>query len=445
MTTENTNVIQQFLGTLHIRVPKAVIRRKLDTPLGHTIRGISDALDAIGIHNEVYQLPKEYLQELEPPFLVSMPRQPQLYHVVMHIDRQSVSLLGEQDMSLDRFLKKWNGVALIAEKTEETTIYDHILLHDIGDWAKRHLLLFIPLFLTIFSFLLTPSGIVRILHIVLCLTGFYVSTILVYREYRDASIFNRYCHIGNIVNCRKVEQISKKKLLLGTFRMCDLSFLFFTIMLLYAILETDGYCSWSIVLLSIGCLFTIYSVILQLVVAQNICLFCMMVNVLVWSDSFLLGLRHYTFSLHLSFPLIISIFLSYLLLYYTRKILMDAKYKENIREKLSHIYQKDLFEFLLSKEPFVEELPDYYAECSGNTDNCDIVSIIIHPKCEACEQIKQYISPLAKNAKVKVFLFDKPQVALYCLQHGISQTPTIMVNGHFLPALYSIEDLIYLL
>ena len=124
---------------------------------------------------------------------------------------------------------------------------------------------------------------------------------------------------------------------------------------------------------------------------------------------------------------------------------MDAKYKENIREKLSHIYQKDLFEFLLSKEPFVEELPDYYAESSGNTDNGNIVSIIIHPQCEACKHVKQYISPLAKNMKVRVFSLEKPQVALYCLRHGISQTPTIMVNGHILPALYSIEDLMYLL
>ena len=118
---------------------------------------------------------KEYFQELEPPFLVSMPRQPQPYHVVTHIGKQSVSLLGEQDMSLERFLKKWNGVALIAEKTEKTTIYDHILLHDIGDWAKRNHLLFIPLLLTIFSFLLTPSGIVRILHIILCLNNFSLS------------------------------------------------------------------------------------------------------------------------------------------------------------------------------------------------------------------------------------------------------------------------------
>lgn len=130
MPINTTDIIQQFLGTLHICVPRSVIRQKLNTPLGHTIRGISDALDAIGIHNDVFQLPKEYFQELEPPFLVSMPRQPQPYHVVTHIGKQSVSLLGEQDMSLERFLKKWNGVALIAEKTEKpqyTTISSYTI------------------------------------------------------------------------------------------------------------------------------------------------------------------------------------------------------------------------------------------------------------------------------------------------------------------------------
>ena len=38
-------------------------------PMGNTLRGISDALDEFHIVHEVYQLPAEYLKELECPFI----------------------------------------------------------------------------------------------------------------------------------------------------------------------------------------------------------------------------------------------------------------------------------------------------------------------------------------------------------------------------------------
>lgn len=37
--------------------------------MGNTLRGISDALDEFHIVHEVYQLPAEYLKELECPFI----------------------------------------------------------------------------------------------------------------------------------------------------------------------------------------------------------------------------------------------------------------------------------------------------------------------------------------------------------------------------------------
>ena len=103
-----------------------------------------------------------------------------------------------------------------------------------------------------------------------------------------------------------------------------------------------------------------------------------------------------------------------------------------------------MFDFLLSRSPSRDDLPDCYAERSG-ADTGYVISIVVHPECEACSRIRQYLPALAAKAKVKVFSLDKPEVMLCCLRQGITQTPTVIINGHLLPDLYSLKDLLYIL
>lgn len=197
--------LQQFLGMLNISVPKAVIHQFLDSPVGNSIRGISDTLDALGVHNEVYHLPQEYLSQLTPPFLVSFPHHAQQFHVVTYMDKGIVSLMGEKDISLSYFLKQWGGVALVAEKMEQSQNYRFVWLRDASDWIRHHHLLLLPLLLTLLGVLSTPFTMERTLHLFMLLAGLYVSVILLYREYRDTSLLQKYCHVGKFVNCNEVE------------------------------------------------------------------------------------------------------------------------------------------------------------------------------------------------------------------------------------------------
>ena len=43
-----------YLQVLGVKVPHSVVRHLLDTPVGMTLRGISDALDLLQIENNVY-------------------------------------------------------------------------------------------------------------------------------------------------------------------------------------------------------------------------------------------------------------------------------------------------------------------------------------------------------------------------------------------------------
>lgn len=56
-------ILYRYLKELSVRISSGSIRRSLNTPMGNTLRGISDALDEFHIEHEVYQLPAAYLKE----------------------------------------------------------------------------------------------------------------------------------------------------------------------------------------------------------------------------------------------------------------------------------------------------------------------------------------------------------------------------------------------
>lgn len=64
-----TYILYRYLKELSVKISYGSVRQSLDTPMGNTLRGISDALDEFHIVHEVYQLPAEYLKELECPFI----------------------------------------------------------------------------------------------------------------------------------------------------------------------------------------------------------------------------------------------------------------------------------------------------------------------------------------------------------------------------------------
>lgn len=59
--TDTVSLLYRYLRLLSVRVDRGTVRRLLDHPLGDSMRGLSDALDALGVKNAAYQLPADYL------------------------------------------------------------------------------------------------------------------------------------------------------------------------------------------------------------------------------------------------------------------------------------------------------------------------------------------------------------------------------------------------
>ncbi len=53
------HILKDLLRELGVMVPKSIIKHKLESPIGNTMRGISDTPDSVNNENGVYQVPKE--------------------------------------------------------------------------------------------------------------------------------------------------------------------------------------------------------------------------------------------------------------------------------------------------------------------------------------------------------------------------------------------------
>lgn len=58
-----SEVVHHFLRSLTVKVSRTTVCRLLDSPLGNTMQGISDALNALHVNNVVYQLQPKYLEK----------------------------------------------------------------------------------------------------------------------------------------------------------------------------------------------------------------------------------------------------------------------------------------------------------------------------------------------------------------------------------------------
>lgn len=421
-----------YLQVLGVKVPHSVVRHLLDTPVGMTLRGISDALDLLQIENNVYQLPKEYLKELDYPYLMVFPNSKEGFAIITN------------DNDKEKALPKWDGVVLAAKKTNATPIYNYVWLRDaIDNICNSHLELTISAIVVAFAMLLQPN-LFTMSHVFLSLIGIWVSISLLRKDYSESNSTGRYCKIGRFIDCQSALD-SKGSRFWRFLRLSDLGFLFFSTQLFLVLISNNGWQTFSLILLIIGCCFTVYSVVYQTTVIHKVCLYCMSVNLITWLDTILITTNAPLPNVGTPF-FIFSVLTSYLIWSFTVRNMSLSRQTYSLRKRLSVLYRKGLFEWLLSQERELEEISDNYAECSG-INGTDTITVFVYPQCKKCKTVEAAISQLSQIARVKIVsLTAKVQeVRHYCERNQIVRTPTIVVDGHELPKVYDIGDQKYIL
>ena len=503
---DNTSeVLYHYLRALHVKVSTMTVHRLLDTPLGNSMRDISDALDSLHVSNAAYQLPKEYLDELEAPCIVVMNDNDSPFCLIEKIEETHITLSHSQRLrvSKQQFLQKWTGTVLVGEVTESTIQEKNCKLKDIAMWIQRHQLLLagiIAILLILYSTKRNYSTGISLYLVTLC-TGLLISSAILYKETANSRFLHRFCHIGKTIDCNEVLH-SKGSHIIGM-GLGELSLLYFSALLLFTLICPHEFYCISIICSIIAIGFTLYSVIYQLFIIRKGCMLCMLINLIVWSSCVILYIqkgqfnKEFSLSAMLSFTAIACICLTgWLQIKALLKIKEEGK---QFKVQFSNLLNPDNFQKLLFAETQIGAMVNKEIALHNQISSTTQLMIVTNPNCKNCARIHSHIKEIASNVSISLVLLTFPkdgigekvaktiiaayrtdgwekaitaleewyknhkikgidkyaitaeeqriwkQQQIYCSQQHISQTPSMIIDGYYVPEFYQLKELKYVL
>lgn len=503
---DNTSeVLYHYLRALHVKVSTMTVHRLLDTPLGNSMRDISDALDSLHVSNAAYQLPKEYLDELEAPCIVIMNDNDSPFCMIEKIEETHITLSHSQRLrvSKQQFLQKWTGTVLVGEVTESTIQEKNCKLKDIAMWIQRHQLLLagiIAILLILYSTKRNYSTGISLYLVTLC-TGLLISSAILYKETANSRFLHRFCHIGKTIDCNEVLH-SKGSHIIGM-GLGELSLLYFSALLLFTLICPHEFYCISIICSIIAIGFTLYSVIYQLFIIRKGCMLCMLINLIVWSSCVILYIqkgqfnKEFSLSAMLSFTAIACICLTgWLQIKALLKIKEEGK---QFKVQFSNLLNPDNFQKLLFAETQIGAMVNKEIALHNQISSTTQLMIVTNPNCKNCARIHSHIKEIASNVSISLVLLTFPkdgigekvaktiiaayrtdgwekaitaleewyknhkikgidkyaitaeeqriwkQQQIYCSQQHISQTPSMIIDGYYVPEFYQLKELKYVL
>lgn len=503
---DNTSeVLYHYLRALHVKVSTMTVHRLLDTPLGNSMRDISDALDSLHVSNAAYQLPKEYLDELEAPCIVIMNDNDSPFCLIEKIEETHITLSHSQRLrvSKQQFLQKWTGTVLVGEVTESTIQEKNCKLKDIAMWIQRHQLLLagiIAILLILYSTKRNYSTGISLYLVTLC-TGLLISSAILYKETANSRFLHRFCHIGKTIDCNEVLH-SEGSHIIGM-GLGELSLLYFSALLLFTLICPHEFYCISIICSIIAIGFTLYSVIYQLFIIRKGCMLCMLINLIVWSSCVILYIqkgqfnKEFSLSAMLSFTAIACICLTgWLQIKALLKIKEEGK---QFKVQFSNLLNPDNFQKLLFAETQIGAMVNKEIALHNQISSTTQLMIVTNPNCKNCARIHSHIKEIASNVSISLVLLTFPkdgigekvaktiiaayrtdgwekaitaleewyknhkikgidkyaitaeeqriwkQQQIYCSQQHISQTPSMIIDGYYVPEFYQLKELKYVL
>lgn len=491
-----TYILCRYLKEVSVKISIGSIQQLLDTPMGNTIRGISDALDELHINHNVYQLPAEYLDQLSGSFIAAL-NNGDLCMVIIH-DTNHIQIVKQQnrhaEISKKQFLNIWTGTILLAEKPTEPYIENYYYSRQLISWIDCHKGIWLLAIAAILSLVTGLNAIPTIIFKILVILGLVIGICIINKESYHHSFLQRFCKIGDKVDCNQI--LHSKAAKIGNFiSLGELATIYYATTLLYLMIDDKG--NWSIVIFTtiISVAFTLYSVIYQIVIARKLCLFCMALNIIIW----LQALIAYTMRLNMRFEVkeLISFGLIGTACFIGWQII-----KRLLHDKQRYYHLALKHQYLLAEpQLFNQQLKLQTSIIPANSDitihneiqNGQKIQIVIGLRCHHCAanyqewmKIKLPVSILFMiNANDKEGItitqriiscylekgYDKAMELLgkwfnegtipiykitpeaetmfyeqikYCLENKLTHTPFTIIDGKVIPKIYTIDDLHYL-
>ncbi|WP_288241947.1 vitamin K epoxide reductase family protein [uncultured Bacteroides sp.] len=502
-----SEVVHHFLRSLTVKVSRTTLCRLLDNPLGNTMQGISNALNALHVKNVVYQLQPRHLEKLHAPFITQLETSHSTFCLVEKIeqDRLIISTAEVSHMPISRklFTYQWTGTVLFGETTPKTVCESHCLLRNMNYICRQHRILIAGIIsvLLVFSSIWSknyPAGLPLYLSALTC--GILISTVILYKEMVDKHFLHRFCHIGKVIDCNEV--LKSKGAHIAGIGIGELSWMYFTTMFFFTAVCPEEFHFLAALFGFIAIAFTLYSIIYQIFIIRKACLFCILTIFSVWlTAASLYVIRNnfeWRFSIRILFSMIAISTICLIFWIQAKTLVSSDKEKSFLQAKLSGLLNPITFQKLLALKPKVRRMihPDIALHNSAGNAK-DRLMVVVNPNCKACAKVHRHIREISRDISISLVIYTNDRLGIhiaqtilsaylsegwdratylleawfemqeipdverynindtaqllwrqqqeYCLQNNVSHTPAVIVNGHYIPSVYQLAELKYVL
>lgn len=407
-------VLYRYLRILSVKVSRGTVHRLLDSPLGDSMRGVSDAMNALHIKNEVYQLPSsDYFSQLKAPFITTLEVDSNPFCLVVEKDDFIVTFFNDEgqkrQVEVDKFLQHWTGSVLIGEATEKTPEEPLYALKNTIFYLLRYKLVIVILCILTLG-LHSASYQTQVPAFIIYLStlslGILVSAAILYKERINEQFMERFCHIGEVVNCNEV--LHSKGATVAGAGLGELSLFYFSVLYLFSLIRWGDFYGISVICCVVAIAFTLYSIIYQVFVLRKGCLLCMIVNLAIWGNAVALYMLKSHFVMELSLPSILVFIaiscIGYLLFMQLRSLQDSEKERIKIKGYLGNLFDPETFEMLLAHKPQIGEIINQNIAMHNHKSNKNELMIVTNPNCNNCAKSHRHIMQMASAIPISLVL-----------------------------------------
>lgn len=502
-----SEVVHHFLRSLTVKVSRTTLCRLLDNPLGNTMQGISNALEALHVDNVIYQLQPKSLEKLHGPFITQLETSHTTFCLVERVEQDYLIIttpeVSHMQINKQLFKYQWTGTVLFGKVTSDTVCESHCLLRNIRYMCRQHRILIAGIIsvLLVFSSIWSrnyPAGLPLYLSALTC--GILISTIILYKEMVDNHFLHRFCHIGKIIDCNEV--LKSRGASIAGIGIGELSWMYFTTMFFFTAVCPEEFHFLAALSVFIAVAFTLYSIIYQAFFLRKACLFCLLTTFSVWLTAASLYIIRdnfeWRFSIRILFSMIAVSTICLIFWIQAKTLVSSDKEKHFLKNKLSGLLNPTTFQKLLALKPKVRTMiqPDI-ALHNSVLNNKDRLMVIVNPNCKACAKVHRHIREISADISISLVIYTNDRLGVhiaqtilsaylsegwdratylleawfeiqeipdvekyelndnaqllwrqqqeYCERNHISHTPAVIINGHYMPSVYQLAELKYLL
>ena len=400
-----------------------------------SIAAISDALSEWQVPNMATRIHAMQLREIPLPSMVYLNLNGGMFAPLKSVTADTVEWLdtqrGWQKEPIFAFEQKWNGITLLlepGEKSGEPKYSENISAQFAADFRIPFLIIgTLICLLTIFAFnwnqfQLFGSNFELMLGVKIA--GTIVGSLLLWQSLdADNPFLQNICHLSNGTNCNSILQ-SKSSKITALLSWAEVGFIYFTgglFALLFALMIPNASILNYLAILTLAAVpYTVYSIWYQRFVAKEWCVLCLLVQVLLWSETaiILIFSNEYNWVWDLRMlPILMLAFLIPILLWVAiKKPLTEAAQLFDVQRELQSVkFNESYIRATLINQPQMPPIfEDMRTASIGNLNAPHVLTIVTNPLCGPCARLHSQINGLVdSHANMQCqFIFLGPPKAL---------------------------------